>query len=72
MTGGAADVRNHRFFQYAYFDWEALERGSLLAPHLPEMDSATDPTNFEDATDNPKFLRGHPYEYEQDEWDYDF
>lgn len=45
LRGGAADVKNHQWFEGV--DWTAVERRSIPAPIIPRIKSTSDSQNFE-------------------------
>jgi hypothetical protein len=69
-SGGAQDVREHAWL--SAFDTEALLRGELEPPYVPEVQGATDLTNFDEYAMVHDLFAGEPYDNAAAEWDRDF
>jgi serine/threonine protein kinase len=71
LTDGAEDVKGHAFFEEV--DWQQLLQMEIPPPHVPELSSATDMSNFDEPTAEPGFLTEPEYDYSvSTQWDIDF
>ncbi|CAE8598131.1 unnamed protein product, partial [Polarella glacialis] len=68
--GGVKNVEDHKWFTSANFEWNHLDRRTMVAPYVPAVKSSTDLQNFDAKEENaPPVIA---YKDPGTKWDADF
>lgn len=64
INGGVDLIKNHAWFQG--FDWKACAKNQLEAPHIPNVDSKRDFSNFKQIQDNGGSMKACKLKFEHE------
>ncbi|CAE8606444.1 unnamed protein product, partial [Polarella glacialis] len=68
--GGVKNVEDHKWFTSAKFEWNHLDRRTMVAPYVPAVKSSTDLQNFDAKEENAPTVIA--YKDPGTKWDADF